>query len=252
MIENVFIKLVTSGLLEEFQSGVAWEKPLAHSVNESLGSGFKGFTLLNIQPSCFEWWNFGIAVFACVVALITCVFTIYMVYLVKKQIVDQIKISNANNEKHKAVMENTDKHVEEINRQILNNSLISIIEKKQSFKRSCDYLCDYLYEHQYLLKDGPIAQKEKALDQSIKSIEQEMGVLYEIITVFGVWDKSLEESSSAMNGLLEKMRSEDTIASDYDEIANWLKGFNIKEMTFIDTIDKAVETIKEEIKHEVK
>ena len=79
-----------------------------------------------------------------------------------------------------------------------------------------------------------------------------MGVLYEIITVFGVWDKSLEESSSAMNGLLEKMRSEDTIASDYDEIANWLKGFNIKEMTFIDTIDKAVETIKEEIKHEVK
>ena len=83
MIENVFIKLVTSGLLEEFQSGVAWEKPLAHSVNESLGSGFKGFTLLNIQPSCFEWWNFGIAVFACVVALITCVFTIYMVYLVK-------------------------------------------------------------------------------------------------------------------------------------------------------------------------
>ena len=83
MIENVFIKLVTSGLQEEFLSGVACKNPLAHSVNESLGSGFKGFTLLNIQPSCFEWWNFGIAVFACVVALITCVFTIYMVYLVK-------------------------------------------------------------------------------------------------------------------------------------------------------------------------
>ena len=93
MIKKVFIKMVTSDLLEEFLSNAIRENSLKQHMNESLNLGNKGFTLLNTHLGCFDRWNLGIAIFGCAVAVITCVFTIYMTYLVKKQIVDQIKVS---------------------------------------------------------------------------------------------------------------------------------------------------------------
>ncbi len=249
MIENVFIKLVTSSLLEEFLSGVAWENPLTHSVNESLGSRSKGLTLLNIQPSCFDWWNFGIAVFACAVAVVTCIFTIYMYVLLKQQVVDQLSQSLKNEENNKLSLEKSRKHVEEINIQILNNSLIKLIEKKHNINNNYDYLCDYLSEHSSLLKDGPVVMKEGSLAPIIIDIERNLGSVNEIMKVFDVWNNTLEDASKAISDSLDELKTEDVIASNFDETDKWLQRFSENETMLSHAIDNAVAQIKERIKH---
>lgn len=249
MIKKAFIKIITSDLLEGFLPGVAWASPLTHLVNGSSDSGFKGLTLLNIQQNCFDWWNFGIAIFACVVAVVTCIFTVYMYVLLKQQVVDQLSQSLMNEENNKLSLEKSRKHVEEINIQILNNSLIKLIEKKHKINNNYDYLCDYLSEHSSLLKDGPVVMKEGSLAPIIIDIERNLGSVNEIMKVFDVWNNTLEEASTAISDSLDELKTEDVIASNFDEIDKWLQRFRENETMLSHAIDNAVAQIKERIKH---
>ena len=249
MIKNVFIKMVTSDLLWGYLSNIASENPLTYSMDESLRCGNKGLSLLNTQPNCFDWWSFGIAAFACAVAVVTCIFTIYMYILLKQQVVDQLTQSLKNDENNKLSLEKSSKHVEEINNQILNNSLIKLIEKKHSINNNYDYLCDYLSEHSSLLKDGPVVMKEGSLAPIIIDIERNLGSVNEIMKVFDVWNNTLEKASKAINDSLDELKTEDVIASNFDETDKWLQRFRENETMLSHAIDNAVAQIKERIKH---
>lgn len=209
------------------------------SINENM--------ICQLLTSSIDWWVLSVSIIACIIAFITCIYTIYMYFLVKQQVVVQLQESLNNEAAKKTVEERTRIHVEEINNQILNNSLIKLIEKKHDFNNNYDYIYDYLSENSSLLKDGPVIMKANNLSQIIKDIEKDLGSIYEMIKVFKVNNELLDNASTAILMSMKELKSQDIIASNYTETDAWLASFNKNKTTFLDAIEHAVEQIKEQI-----
>lgn len=206
-----------------------------------------------IQPSWFDWSNFSVALFACLVAIITCVFTILMYFYVKEQLnatkvqlTNQINTNEINEIERKKVMDNTKNYVEQINLQILNNSLINLVEKKQRFLQDYDFLHGYLSQHSILLKEGPVIQKENMLRQTIDNIVVNLCLIDDILALFDKNNDSLV--SITINNYIEEIKSRETIATDMDSIDNWLEGFKKTEIDYSQEVEQAIEQIKNDIK----
>lgn len=210
---------------------------------------------LTIQPSCFDWSSFGVALFACLVAIITCVFTILMYIYVKKQLnaaeeqlTNQITTNETNEEERKIVMNNTKNFVEQINLQILNNSLINLVEKKQRFLQDYDFLHVYLSENSILLKEGPVVQKAKELRLTIDNIVVNLKLINEILALFNKKNDILVKSYDSIVKSFEDLITKDTIATDMNMIDDWLDMFKKMETDYASEVEQAIEQIKNEIK----
>ena len=155
--------MLPSRCLEVFCSVCEWDI-CDQTINEIVCEDSTGLSLSNTQSSCYDLFNIGIASVACFIAIITCVFTILMFILVKRQLLGGDK-------NHRTLMTETSKHVEKIKDQILNTSLIKLMEKKQNLKSCCDSLFEFLCDHQNLLKEGPAVQKEKDLFPIVKDTD---------------------------------------------------------------------------------
>lgn len=216
-------------------------------VNNSFIISINNNMMCQILPSSIDCWVLSVSIIACIIAFITCIYTIYMYFLVKQQVVVQLQESLNNEAAKKTVEERTRIHVEEINNQILNNSLIKLIEKKHDFNNNYDYIYDYLSENSSLLKDGPVIMKANNLSQIIKDIEKDLSSIYEMIKVFEVNNELLDNASAAILMSMKELKSQDIIASNYTETDAWLASFNKNKTTFLDAIEHAVEQIKEQI-----
>lgn len=242
MLYLLLFKMLPSRCLEVFCSVCEWDI-CDQTINEIVCEDSTGLSLSNTQSSCYDLFNIGIASVACFIAIITCVFTILMFILVKRQLLGGDK-------NHRTLMTETSKHVEKIKDQILNTSLIKLMEKKQNLKSCCDSLFEFLCDHQNLLKEGPAVQKEKDLFPIVKDTDKEICSICEMISVFGVPDESLGNYKTQIVEDLQKLQVENVIASNFDEMGKWLDGFQENYSSFIEEINVAVNKIKETIKNQ--
>jgi len=209
----------------------------------------------SIQPGCFDWSSFGVALLACIISIITCVFTVRMYHYVKKQLdtaekqlKKQIETDKENEKGRKRVMDDTKGYVGQINLQILNNSLINLVEKRQRFLQDYDFLHGYLSQHSILLKEGPVIQKEISLRQTIDNIIVNLCLINDILALFDKKNDSLVLIYNTINCYIEKIKNEETIATDMDGIDNWLDEFKETEIAYSQEVEQAIEQIKNDIK----
>lgn len=207
------------------------------------------------QPGCFELGNFGVTLVACIVAIITCVFTILMYHYVKKQLElarkqleDQWTTSKINEEARKESMDKTTQYVGQVKNQILNNTLVNLVEKKQQFLQDYDYLYGYLSENPYLLKSGKIYQKVSDLRKTIDGIVVRLDSIKDILGLFIKQNDSLSNCYDNITNSIDELKNKEIIAHNMVEEDNWLDDFlkNRKDLTI--EIDKAIEQIKNDIK----
>lgn len=210
---------------------------------------------ISVQPSCFDWSGFGVAIFACVVAIITCVFTILMYRYVKKQLdlakeqlEKQIEENEKNEEEKKESMAKTTKYVEQVKNQILNNTLVNLVEKKQQFLQDYDYLYSYLSENPDLLKKGKVYQKVGDLRKIIDDIIVRLDSIKDILGLFIIQNDSLINCYDSITNSIEELKNKEIIAHNMLEEDDWLDNLlkNRKDLT--EEIEKAIEQIKDDIK----
>lgn len=212
---------------------------------------------LTIQPGCFDWSSFGVALFACLIAILTCVFTILMYRYVKRQLdlaetqlINQIKDNKTNEQTRINSMNATKTYVEQIKLQILNNSLINLIEKKQRFLQDYDYIHGYLSEHSILLKEGPVIQKDTSLRKTIDNIIVNLCLINDILALFEKNNDLVVHLSDTINTYIEELKNKEVIASDMDDIDKWLDEFHNTEDNYSRMVEQAIEQIKNNIKQE--
>lgn len=239
---------------------------LMHSVNDSLQSFLLdsahttyGEKLnvygISVQPSCFDWSGFVIAIFACVVAIITCVFTILMYRYVKKQLdlakeqLDkQIEENEKNEAERKESMTKTTRYVEQVKNQILNNTLVNLVEKKQNFLQDYDYLYSYLSENPDLLKKGKVYQKVGDLRKTIDDIIVRLDSIKDILGLFIIQNDSLINSYDSITNSIDELKNKEIIAHNMIEGDEWLNNLLKNKENLTDEIENAIEQIKNDIK----
>lgn len=221
-----------------------------------------GTETLTIQPGCFDWSGFGVATFACIIAIVTCVFTILMYVKVKKQLkvandqlvtnYDQVQAQitkNAEDEKNREkVMNDTRKYVGQINLQILNNSLIDLVEKRQRIIQDYDYLHNYLSKNSYLLENGPVLLKDKTLRPIIDNIVVNLHLIRDILNLFTFDNKSFISIYDTIINSFEELKSKEKIATNMDNVDKWLDDFKSQEIDFTKEVNNTIEQIKNDIK----
>lgn len=231
--------------------------------NHYLGCGELGCPeSLMIQPGCFDWSGFGVATFACIIAIVTCIFTILMYKKVKQQLKvanDQLVTNynqvqtqmkrNAEDEKNREkVMTDTKKYVGQINLQIINNSLIDLVEKRQRIIQDYDYLHNYLSKNSYLLEDGPVLLKDKTLRPIIDNIVVNLHLIRDILNLFTFDNKSFISIYDTIINSFEELKSKEKIATNMDNVDKWLDDFKSQEIDFTKEVNNSIEQIKNDIK----
>ena len=218
---------------------------------------------LGIQPGCIDWSSFGVAVVACVMAIITCVFTILMYRYVKKQLdtaKEQLEKQIAENEKNEKdrmkFMEDTQNYVDQINNQILIDSLASFLEKKHIFVFHFNELYMRIIEHVSYLnikreKNANDTIKvddyyEKVID-SIKDVEIYLGFMKDML---GILDKNKDITRGKIDrimDMLKELKTKNGVA-DENEIDSWIDDLVQTKEDIINSIDMLYSTIRNRIK----
>ena len=246
MIENLFLIMAAGDFLGVYLFGITRIPFLTYSVNESLRRGVNEVSLLNIQPSCFDWLSFCIATFACAVAVVTCVFTIYMYILVKTQLSVQIKQFGDTQEKDIMVRNETKAYVNQIRIHFVNETMVRLLDKIIDFKESFELLCDNISKHKTQLLRKPNYECVETMLQDVKSVEYYLSVIKDTFLLLNKDDQIIKDKTNDFTSLLNELKKEG-VANELKEVETWLIVIKEKSNGLMQVFDHSYNLIKQEI-----
>ena len=230
---------MTKGLIGDSLFGVALNDSLIQSANEPLCDTVREVVKQGFQTNSFERWSLEISVIACVVAVITCVVAVF-------QLRHQIKQFNESQEKDDEVRKETKTYINQIRTQILSESLLRIVDKKNDFQESYKIIDVYLSGHITLLYKDLADKCDAMVLLEIKKIKYHINVIEDTICFFDK-EHSLKNKSIEFVGLLEKIEKQERICESLEAAEFWLGDFRNKKNELIQAIDNSYNSIKQSV-----
>lgn len=168
--------------------------------------------------------------------------------LAKEQLDKQIEENEKNETERKKSMAKTTKYVEQVKNQILNNTLVNLVEKKQNFLQDYDYLYSYLSENPDLLKKGKVYQKVGDMRKTIDDIIVRLDSIKDILGLFIIQNDSLINCYDSITNSIDELKNKEIIAHNMIEGDEWLNNLLKNKENLTNEIEKAIEQIKNDIK----
>lgn len=223
---------------------------MAQSTTDSFYNPAKELASQELQFIPFDYMSLWIAIITCTIAIVTC-------FVACLQLKMQRKEFNDNQEKDKILRLETKTYVNQIRNQILNNSLIRIIENKYSLLEYYSNLYNHLSKNKTLLLKTNQYGYEKKIIHDINKIQCILNVIKDTLSVFEKEGTRIRETKDVKHVLEEMMiilrtiEKQEGVGDNLIEIDNWLKRTKEIENEFVKAIDKSYECIRTEIKQYV-
>lgn len=241
---------MTSSMYKDILSIFHYSDTMAQSTTDSFYNPAKELASQELQFIPFDYMSLWIAIITCTIAIVTC-------FVACLQLKMQRKEFNDNQEKDKILRLETKTYVNQIRNQILNNSLIRIIENKYSLLEYYSNLYNHLSKNKTLLLKTNQYGYEKKIIHDINKIQCILNVIKDTLSVFEKGGTRIRETKDVKHVLEEMMiilrtiEKQEGVGDNLIEIDNWLKRTKEIENEFVKAIDKSYECIRTEIKQNV-
>lgn len=241
---------MTSSMYKDILSIFHYSDTMAQSTTDSFYNPAKELASQELQFIPFDYMSLWIAIITCTIAIVTC-------FVACLQLKMQRKEFNDNQEKDKILRLETKTYVNQIRNQILNNSLIRIIENKYSLLEYYSNLYNHLSKNKTLLLKTNQYGYEKKIIHDINKIQCILNVIKDTLSVFEKEGTRIRETKDVKHVLEEMMiilrtiEKQEGVGDNLIEIDNWLKRTKEIENEFVKAIDKSYECIRTEIKQYV-
>ena len=245
---NIVIMLMidttmTNGLIGDSLLGVALNDSLIQSANEPLCDTVREVAGQGFQTNSFDRWSLVIAIIACAVAVITCIVAVF-------QLRHQIKQFNESQERDDKVRKETKSYINQIRVQILNNSLLCLIDKKHDFLEGYNDLYKYFLSHSTQLLNDLKIKYDEIVFTNIRKIDYNLNIIEDTICFLGE-AQSVEEKSRVFVSLLKEIKKQEGVAADLKEVELWLSKFENAKNELIQAIDNSYNSIKQSINNKI-
>lgn len=213
---------------------------------------------MSVPVACYDVGNLSIATVACIVAVITCVFTILMYQYVKKQLElakaqleKQWETNEINEIARQEYVAKATQYVWQVKNLILNNTMVDLVEKKQQLLQDYDYLYGYLIKNPDVLKKGKVYLNVNELRKTIDNLAVRLDSILDIIGLFISHSDSLTNCYIKTSNSIKDLKNKDIIAHNMIEEDDWLNQFYENRKDLIIEVENAIEHIKNDIKSQI-